>query len=105
MAIVSIGTQTTTASLLGTVATVRSIIFKTPTGGWDNVLVGINAFSKTIYGGPQSYSGANPGPITVGSTNTYVVKGFYQPQKITYIDLYGNLYNNTITTPPYQFWS
>ena len=100
MAIVSIGTQTTTASLLNSGIGVRFIV-------GDNSrpfnLVNLVTNSKTIFARNNSAVALVVGPAAMD--DKYLEKGFLQPINELATELYADIYSNTITPIPYQFWS
>jgi hypothetical protein len=107
MAIVSIGTQTTTGLMLGlTPYNLSKVVY----GGIQSQsaeprpLVG-TAVGKIIYGGIQSQSGvASIYPGTRVLENT-IPNHATDPQKQIITEVYGVKYENVTTPLVYQFWS
>lgn len=100
MAIVSIGTQSTTQSLLNSGIGVRFIV-------GDNSrpfnIVNLVTNSKTVFARNNSAVGLVVGPAAMA--DKYVEKGFLQPTAEQSVEFYADIYANTITPIPYQFWS
>jgi len=105
MAIVSIGTQTTTGLMLGVNPYANSRFILGEIGSAPDIFVKSVSFGKVVFGGVHSISGvASIYPGTRVLDNT-IPNHATDPQKSIMTDYYGVKYENTITPLPYQFWS
>lgn len=107
MAIVSIGTQTTTGLMLGlTPYNLSKVVY----GGRQSYsaapgpVVGIS-LGKTIFGGIQSQSGVESIYPGTRQIDKYIQNDIADHQKEIITEYYGVKYENILTALPYQFWS
>jgi len=100
MAIVSIGTQTTTQSLSGSIVSTRFVLGEN-SASYNFINLVTN--SKTVFmrnSSPMSL-------VNIGTSHDdkYLEKGFIQPNKQIEVELFADVYSNTTTPIIYQFWS
>ena len=100
MAIVSIGTQTTTQSLSGSSVSTRFVLGEN-SRSYNSINLATNG--KTVF--MRNSSGVSLVNIGTRRDDKYIEKGFAQPNKIVEVESFGKVYSNTITPIIYQFWS
>lgn len=100
MAIVSIGTQTTTQSLSGSIVSTRFVVGD-DYASYD--LINQMSIGKTVF--MNNASGMSLVNIGTRHDDKYQEKGFVQPNKILEVESFGDVYSNTVTPIIYQFWS
>jgi hypothetical protein len=100
MAIVSIGTQTTTQSLSGSSVSTRFVIGENSA---PYNFINLVTNSKTVFA--RNSSGIALVNIGTRHDDKYIENGFIQPNTQIEIELFADVYSNTVTPIIYQFWS
>jgi hypothetical protein len=101
MAIVSIGTQTTTQSLSGISVATRFVTVSRNSTPYNFINLVTN--SKTVFA--RNSSAVSLVNIGTRHDDKYIENGFIQPNKKIEVELFGDVYSNTVTPIIYQFWS
>jgi hypothetical protein len=100
MAIVSIGTQTTTQSLSGSSVSTRFVIGENSA---PYNFINLVTNSKTVFA--RNSSGVSLVNIGTRRDDKYIENGFIQPNKQIGVEFFADVYSNTVTPIIYQFWS
>ena len=100
MAIVSLGTQTTTSSLSGTIVSTRFVLANN-----DRTynLINLVTNSKTVF--MRNSSGVALVNIGTRQDDKYIENSFIEPNKKIEVEFFADVYSNTVTPIIYQFWS
>lgn len=101
MPIVSIGTQTTTQSLSGSIVSTRFVLGRRTSAPYN--LINYVSIGKTVFA--RNSSGVALVNIGTRHDDKYIENGFIQPNKKIEVELFGDVYSNTVTPIIYQFWS
>jgi hypothetical protein len=105
MAIVSIGTQTTTGLMLGLQPLANRRFILGEIGSAPDVFVRSVSFGTVVFGGVHSISGVDRIHPGTRQVDTSIPRNIADPQNEIMIDLYGMKYENVTTPIVYQFWS
>ncbi len=100
MAIVSIGTQTSTRSLMSSGVSTRFVLGEN-SGPYD--LINYVSIGKTIFA--RNSSGMSLVNIGTRQDDKYIENGLVQPNKQIKVESFSDVYSNSVTPIIYQFWS